>query len=518
MKVVSPEVMSKMDKATIEKIGIPGIALMENAGREVADTIINFWKQNNSNIKKVSIICGKGNNGGDGFVIARHLINNGFDVKVILLATADEVKGDAKINLNILKNINADIKYILNEDDIRNLSDYCQDSFAIVDAIFGTGLRGKVRGIASSVISIINSLNIPVIAVDIPSGVCGKTGKILGEAVKAHITVTMALPKAGLVLYPGAEYVGKLIIGDIGMSNDIKNKALGVGEIVEKENVRRYFKPYSQDSHKGTFGRVFVLAGSSGMSGAAYLTGMAAAKSGAGLVTVGTPSSLQDILAAKSTEIMTLGLCETKNRTLSTKALEKALDFAKKCDSVAIGPGLSQDKDTQRFVWEFIKNCKTPMVVDADAINALAKKPEILKDTLATVVITPHPGEMARLLLTSLQEIQEDRVKSVKCAAKEFSCTAVLKGAATLIATAHDKLYINPTGNPGMATGGSGDVLTGIIAALLARGMTTCEAAIAGVYIHGLAGDLSSRITGEISLVAGNLIDFLPGAFKKIIN
>lgn len=517
MKVVSPDVMSKMDKATIEEVKIPGIVLMENAGREVADVVVYLWKQSKNYTKKVSIICGKGNNGGDGFVAARHLINNGFDVNVMLLASADEVKGDAKVNLNILKNINADIKYILNKDDIKDISAKCRDSFVIIDAILGTGLKGNVRGIASTAISVINRLNVPVLAVDIPSGVCGNTGKILGKAVKAHTTVTMALPKLGLTLYPGAAYVGKLIIGDIGMPDVIKDKALSAGEIIEKGNVSRCFKPYSQDAHKGTFGRVFVLAGSSGMSGAAYLTGMAAAKSGAGLVTVGTPSSLQDILAAKSTEIMTMGLCETKNRTLSIKALEKALDFAEKCDSVAIGPGLSQDKDTQKFVWEFIKRCKTPMVVDADGINALAKKTEILRDTLTPVVITPHPGEMARLLSTSLQKIQEDRVKSVKLAAKKFLCTAVLKGASTLIATVHDELYINPTGNPGMATGGSGDVLTGIIAAFLARGMAPYEAAIAGAYIHGLAGDFASKDTREISLLAGDLINFLPEAFKNTV-
>lgn len=475
-------------------------------------------KKKKGDNKKVTIICGKGNNGGDGFVIARHLINNGFDVRVVLLASPEEVKGDAKVNLDILTNINADIKYILREADIKDISNFCCESFIIVDAIFGTGLRGNVRGLAFEVISAINEVKVPKLAVDIPSGICGNTGKILGDAIKAHWTVTMALPKIGLTLYPGAEYVGKLIVGDIGMPNQVKNEAISAGELVEGKDVAYFFESYPQDAHKGTFGRVFVIAGSSGMSGAAYLAGKAAIRSGAGLVTVGTPISIQDILATKSTEIMTLGLRETKKRTLSIDALDEALDFAGKCDSVAIGPGLSQEKDTQRFVLGFIKRCKTPMVIDADALNALAGGLKLIENAKAPVIITPHPGEMARLLSTSLQEVQENRVKFAKLAAKKFLCTVVLKGAATLTATADNELFINSTGNPGMATGGSGDVLTGIIAALLARGLKSWQAAVAGVYIHGLAGDLAAKNTGEISLTAGDLIDFLPEAFRYVFN
>lgn len=516
MKVVTPDMMGKMDKITIEEFGIPGIVLMENAGREVANTIIDLWRNNKCDNKKVTIICGKGNNGGDGFVAARYLINNGFDVRVVLLAPPEEVKGDAKVNLDILTNINADIKYILREADIKDIFNFCCESFIIVDAIFGTGLRGKIRGLASDIIFAINKVNVPKLAVDIPSGVCGSTGKILGDAVKSHWTVTMALPKIGLTLYPGAEYVGNLIVGNIGMPNQVKNEAISAGELVEGKDVAYFFKQYPRDAHKGTFGRVFVLAGSSGMSGAACLAGEAAIKSGAGLVTVGTPNSIQDILATKSTEIMTLGLRETKNRTLSIDALDEALDFAERCDSVAIGPGLSQEEGTQRFVLEFVKRCKAPMVIDADALNALARDLKVIENAKVPVIITPHPGEMARLLSTSLQKVQEDRVRFAKFAAKKFSCTAVLKGAATLTATANNELFINSTGNPGMATGGSGDVLTGVIAAFLARGLKPWQAAVAGVYIHGLAGDLASKNIGEISLTAGDLIDFLPGAFIHV--
>lgn len=516
MKVVTPDIMGKMDKSTIEEYGVPGIVLMENAGREVANVIIDLWRKSKCDNKKIAVICGKGNNGGDGFVAARHLINNGFDVKVVILSSPEKIKGDARVNLDILLNIGADIKYILKEADIEKIYYFCCKSFIIVDAIFGTGLKGNIRGVASKVISTINEIKVPKLAVDIPSGVCGNTGRILGDAIKAQWTVTMALPKIGLTLYPGAEHVGKLITADIGMPNNVINKAISAGELVEKEMVTKFFKPYPQDAHKGIFGRVFILAGSSGMTGAACLAGEAAIKSGAGLVTIGSPLSVQDVIATKTTEVMTLGLSETKNRTLSIDALDKSLDFADKCDSVAIGPGLSREKDTQRFVLEFIKRCKTPMVIDADALNALAKDPEVIKDAQSPVIITPHPGEMSRLLSTSLQEIQQNRVKSAKLAAKRFLCTVVLKGAATLISTTDNEIFINSTGNPGMATGGSGDVLTGIIAALLARGLEPEQAAIAGVYIHGLAGDLSAEEIGEISLTAGDLIAFLSKAFKYI--
>jgi len=354
------------------------------------------------------------------------------------------------------------------------------------------------------------------VAVDIPSGVCGSTGRILGVAVKAHKTVTFALPKVGLLLYPGAEYVGELITADIGMPSELIESVDAEAELLDASWIMGCFRPFPQDAHKGSFGRVFIIAGSVGMTGAAALSATAAVRGGAGLVTIGIPESLNDILEVKVTEAMTLPLPETPARSIGPAALDKALDFAKKCDAVVLGPGLSTHDGTKEFVKRFISECSVPMVLDADGINTIAECPEILENAKGPVVITPHPGEMARLLSASVPEIQADRIGAVKVAAKKFGCTAVLKGARTLIATSDGKLMINPTGNAGMATGGSGDVLSGMIGAFLARGMKPHEAAAAGVYIHGLAGDLAAEEKGQICLAASDIIDFLPGAINKM--
>lgn len=517
MKVISPYAMREADRKAIEEFKVPGVVLMENAGREVAVAVKRIWnldKKRSSN--KVAIFCGKGNNGGDGFVAARHLANMGFDARVILLADPGEIKGDAAVNLKILFKMGLKTITVKCEDDLPGAASFCDGAFAVVDALFGTGLKGEVRGLARRAIELINSVNSHVIAVDIPSGICGETGKVLGAAVKAEETVTMALPKMGLVLYPGAAYVGKLTIADIGMPLEVIKSVKNEGELVDRETIAGFFKPVPPDAHKGTFGRVFILAGSRGMTGAAALSALAASRSGAGLVTLGVPEGLNDILEVKVTEVMTKPLPETPEKSFSMQALTEALDFAGKCDAVALGPGISTVEETKEFIKRFLLDCPVPVVVDADGLNALAGKPEIIAKVPAPVVITPHLGEMARLLSTSAELIQENRVKTAKNAAEQFKCTVLLKGARTLIAAPAGRLWINTSGNPGMATGGSGDVLTGMIAAFLARGMEPYEAAVAGAYIHGRAGDLAARVKGEVAMIAGDIIDFLPVAFKEI--
>lgn len=517
MKAVSPSTMKQMDGTAIRDYKIPGIILMENAGREVALAVKNMWDaQQNSVSRKIVLFCGKGNNGGDGFVAARHLANMGFDTVVFITANPGSITGDAAINLEIIKNMGLQIKVIDEEPDLDEVMGITRDAAVLVDAMLGTGLAGEVRGVARKVIEIINRLEIPVIAVDIPSGICGQTGKILGNAVKSQQTVTMALPKIGLLLYPGAKYRGELFTADIGMPICLIRSAEAEAELLDPKWVSRCFKGYPPDAHKGTFGRVFIIAGSAGMTGAAALSGAASVKSGAGLVTVGTPESLNDILEVKLTEAMTMPLPETSGRCIGITALSKAVKFGNQCNAVVLGPGLSWAAETKQFVRQFVQNCDMSMVLDADGLNALADCPKILNEAQGPVIITPHPGEMARLLSTTLSKIQEDRVAAVKTAAEEFNCTAVLKGAATLIATSEGKLWINPTGNAGMATGGSGDVLSGIIGAFLARGMKPYEAAAAGVYIHGLSGDLAAGEQGEICLTAQDLIDYLPKAIKDM--
>jgi len=518
MKVLSPSTMRQADLTAIERYKVPGMVLMENAGRGVAEAVKRAYVgQNNASNKKIIIICGKGNNGGDGFVVARHLVNYGFEVKVFILASEDEIKGDALSNLEIIEAMGIPIKTIMTAQDLDKMAADCSSASVIVDAIFGTGIRGEIQGLAKEAIQIINNSKSYVVAVDIPSGISGETGKLLGVAVKANETVTMAAPKTGIILYPGAYYAGKVTIVDIGMPREILCNLQPEAFYIDKEDVASLFKPYLPNAHKGDFGRVFIIAGSQGMTGAAALSASAAVRSGAGLVTAGIPESLYDILEVKLTEAMTKPLPQTTSRTLSTDALDVALEFASKCDTVALGPGLSTHDETKEFVKQFIMSCPKPMVVDADAINALAENPDILAKTSSPVVITPHPGEMARLLKVSVSEIEEDRIGAVRKGVNLWHCTILLKGARSLIATPDGRLWINSTGNPGMATGGSGDVLTGIIAAFIARGMAVQEAALAGAYIHGLAGDLAAEEKGHFSLAAGDIIDFLPRAFNTVL-
>lgn len=522
MKVVCPATMREMDRKAIEDMGIPGIALMENAGREVALAVKRMYDAAvktgppDKFSRKVALFCGKGNNGGDGFVAARHLAGMGFRPMVFLVADVDEIKGDAAINYRIILNMKIPVYTVENDKDLAKSRLLCLNAGIIVDALFGTGLRGEVSGISRQVIELINEMDIPVAAVDIPSGISGETAKVLGAAVKAQETVTMGLPKMGLALFPGAAYAGKITVAGIGMPASIIDDARAEAEILEKDLIRSFFKPYPPDAHKGTFGRVFILAGSIGFTGAAALAGTAAARSGAGLVTLGIPESLNDILEVKLTEVMTLPLPETPGRSLSIKALDRAMEFCSHCDAVAIGPGLSQQEETQDFIRQFAAACPAPMAIDADGLNALAGKPDIIASFKAPVVITPHPGEMARLLNTTADVVQQDRPGSAHQAAKRFNCTVLLKGARTLIAAPGGGLWINPTGNPGMATGGSGDVLTGMIAAFLSRGMAPAEAAAAGAYLHGLSGDLAAAAKGELSLIAGDIINYLPEAFKEL--
>lgn len=518
VKVVNPDIMREMDRKAIEDMGVPGVVLMENAGREVALSAKRIYERM-ANGKtpphdvKIAIFCGKGNNGGDGFAAARHLADMGFKPEVFLVADAEEIKGDAAINHRIILNMKIPVYPVRNEKDLARARLLCMKSAVIVDALFGTGLKGEVQGVSRQVIELINELEAPVVSVDIPSGISGETGKVLGAAVKAEETVTMALPKTGLVLYPGAVYAGRITVADIGMPFSIIRDAAAEAEILEKDAIRRFFAPYPPDAHKGIFGRVFILAGSGGFTGAAALAGAAAVRSGAGLVTLGVPESLNDIMEVKLTEAMTLPLPETPERSLSIRALEKALEFSAGCDAVALGPGLSQQEETVEFVRRFVQECPVPMVIDADGLNALAKKPAALK---AQTVITPHPGEMARLLGATADTVQQDRPWAAREAARRFGCTALLKGARTLIAAPGGGLFINPTGNPGMATGGSGDVLCGMIAAFLARGMSPVEAAAAGAYIHGLSGDIAAEREGQLSMTAGDIIKYLPDAFKRL--
>ena len=511
MKIVTAQQMRELDRAAIEDRGVPGLTLMENAGRAVAEATARLASTQRR--RPIAVICGHGNNGGDGFVAARHLREQGHEVSVFLAAEHAEVTGDAQANLLRLRE--AGIKCIEVKDP-GPVANACRGASVVVDALLGTGLTGKVRGLPGKLIEAVNECGTPVLAVDVPSGLDADTGEPLGLAVRAVETVTMGLPKLGLFLYPGVDYAGRVQVANIGFPADLMSETPSVGDLIDPEWVRLLLPRRQRSAHKGQFGRVLVIAGSAGMTGAACLCAEAAVRVGAGLVTVGCPASINDILEVKLTEAMTFPLPETYSRTLDTRALALILELAEQADVIALGPGLSREPETAVLVRRLAARVEKPMVIDADALNALADASIILEGEHAPAVLTPHPGEMSRLMGVSTHQIQARRAHFAEAAAKRFRATVILKGASSLVAEKGRPLTVNPTGNPGMATGGTGDVLTGLAAGLIAQGLLPFEAAAAATYLHGLAGDLAEEEVGELSLTASDLLEVVPEAIARI--
>ena len=522
MKVVTAAEMRRIDQDTIEGIGIPGIVLMETAG----SAIVRAIKRHYPTCQRIGIFAGKGNNGGDGIVIARQLAHVGRDVRIFLVSPPDSFTGEAHINLQIAKRLGLQIEEILTDTGFYGTGDApttlasCE---LLVDAIFGTGLRGAVRSPIASVINAINSLPIPVLSVDLPSGLDADTGHPLGTCVQADRTVTIGLPKRGLLMHPGAELAGKLEVVDIGFPQ----------QVVDAQNIKvnwttatqasQWVPPRPPASHKGSYGRVLVVAGSTGMTGAAALASEAALRAGAGLVTLATPKHLNPILEGLLPEVMTLPLPETEAGSLAVSATSAILEFAEKTKSVlAIGPGLSQHPETVSLVHQLIRENREQelglrMVIDADGLNALSQNRNILSLLDRETVLTPHPGEMARLTGASVSTLEKDRIHTTQQFASEHSLTLVFKGAPTVSADANGDAWINSTGNPGMATGGMGDVLTGVIAGLMAQGIASETAAALGVYLHGLAGDIAAEALGRHGLIASDVLKAVPQAIASLI-
>ena len=507
MKVVTAEQMRELDRKAIEERGVPSLELMERAGRAVAEAA---WRMSEGCADRpIVVVCGGGSNGGDGLVAARWLAEMGRRPEVLLAASGEELKDDARANLERLQERGLRATEVRDVEAVRRA---CSQASVVVDALLGTGLSGALRGLAPEVIEAINDACRPVLAVDLPSGLHADSGKPLGYAVVAQETVTMGLPKLGLFMWPGADYAGRVTVADIGFPADLVAESPSVAELIEPEWVRLLLPPRRRSAHKGDFGQVLIIAGSVGMTGAACLCAEAALRAGAGLVRVGCPESLNDILEAKLTEAMTFPLPETYERTLDTRALALILELAEAASVVAIGPGLSRHPDTVLLVQRLVGRMDKPMVIDADALNALAETPTLLESDHAPVVLTPHPGEMGRLLGVSAGEVQANRAHFAQMAANRFRSAIILKGGYTLVAEPGRPLTINPTGNPGMASGGTGDVLTGVVAGLIAQGLLPFEAACVGAYVHGVAGDLGAARVGEVSLVAGDLLAALPEA------
>ena len=514
MKILTAEQMRAADRRTINELGIPGIVLMESAGRAVVNEILQRYSHLAPG--PVLVLCGKGNNGGDGLVVARTLLQQGWQVTTVILAEEATIAGDARLYLDILQRLGVPLDFAAALAEVETLLARLPQPALIVDALFGTGLSSPLGGQHALAIAWMNRAPAPKVAIDIPSGLDATSGAILGSALCADLTVTLAAAKLGQVIYPGVACCGELVVAEIGIPQALLEE-LAAGILLEAGDVRRFLPARPAVGHKGTFGHLLLVAGSRGKSGAAVLAAEAALRSGAGLVTVAAPASLQTTLAIKLTEAMTAPLDEVDGALAGTALAQIAALWQDK-KVLALGPGLGRSAATAALVRLVIQDCPLPLVLDADALFALAGHCELLAlRPVGTTILTPHPGEMAHLLGVSIGEIEADRVGTARRFAEELGVVLVLKGARTVIAAPDGGILINPTGHAGMATGGMGDLLTGIIAALLCQGAPPLAAAAAGVWLHGSSGDRLRSRFGEAGLLASDLLAEIPGARSEVL-
>jgi ADP-dependent NAD(P)H-hydrate dehydratase / NAD(P)H-hydrate epimerase len=514
MKIVSAAEMRAIDCATSERFGVPSLTLMENAGSAVAHFILSDYSQ----AQCIAIICGKGNNGGDGFVVARKLADAGRTVRVLLLCAPEELRGDAAAMFQQLT-----VRPLVVSEPSRLDSADATEMFAadlLVDAVLGTGFRPPVSPLYAAVIGKMNESAAPMVAVDIPSGadadaMQAQTGTGIRDKARADAVVTFTAPRPAHVFSGSTN--GPTVIAPIGSPPEAIASNLGL-QLSTPADFAPMLAPRARDANKGSYGHVLVIGGSLGKAGAAAMAGFSALRAGAGLSTVATPKSVLATVAGFHPEVMTEPLAETEAGTISPRSLESALDLlVERKTVVAIGPGISRHPETVEFVRAAVTRYNTPTVLDADALNAFEHASGKLTGHGRTLVITPHPGEMSRLTDRSIADIQTNRLEVARSFAREHELIVVLKGHRTLIASPDGTVWVNPTGNPGMATGGTGDVLTGMVAGLIAQHPEDALAATAlAVYLHGLAGDLAASSVGEGSLVATDLVRFLPEAFSEM--
>ncbi len=505
--IVTAKEMAAMDNFAIQELHIPGIVLMENAGTGIVKTARSTLKHLKD--KNIHIYCGSGNNGGDGFVAARHLLNIGAKVDVFVLSSREKINGDALTNLNILEKTGHKIFFIdkLYETKTPDL---------IIDAMLGTGVKGSLKGLYADCVQYINSLNCPVLAVDIPTGVNADTGAIEGQAIKASHTATMALLKRGLLFSPGREHVGQLNIIDIGMPpRVIQAKKPEIWRLGE-EDIVPLLPGRAPDAYKNKCGTVAVIAGSTGFTGAAALTSEAVLRAGAGLCYLCIPESLNSIIETKLTEVITWPVEDDGNGILQLDTRTDLIKNIQNQDSVAIGPGIGRHPKTAEFIFFLLQKLDKPAVLDADGLNICADNIQAVKEYKGEMILTPHPGELSRLTGYPVKEILANRISIVQNFSHSWNKILVLKASPSLIGFPDGRVFINPTGNAGMATAGSGDVLTGLITGLLAQGLSAQHAALAGVYLHGLAGDLAKIKIGEPGMLASDILKFVPQAIKKL--
>lgn len=514
MYIVTAAQMQEMDRRTIQDFGIPGRVLMECAGRGATRVFLDrIYKGAGA----VGIIAGRGNNGGDGFVMARYLKQMNIASKVFLMAKAEQVQGDAAENLKLLAASNVPVVQIPTETEFKHhLNDMRHQAYWI-DAVLGTGLNADVKGFYRDIIEFINNSKRPVLAVDIPSGLNADTGQPCGICIKATATATFAFAKTGHVTYPGAQYCGHIAVIDIGIPPKMIKTAQVCQKLITGPVVSEILgPPRLPDTHKGKTGHLFVVAGSTGKTGAAAMTATSALRAGAGLVTLGCPKSLNPILETLLVEAMTLALPDQGTGLLLEEAFDPLMAAVEGKQAVALGPGLGTASHTRNLVSRIIREMDLPMVIDADGLNNLAGHMGWLKGRRSATVLTPHPGEMARLMDMTPQQIQQDRITAAQNLSKATQTFVVLKGARTVVAEPGGQVWINPTGNPGMAAGGMGDVLTGLIAGLLVQGHSAARACRAGVYLHGLAADILADATPH-GYLASEILQTIPRAIQKVL-
>ncbi len=512
MKLVTAEIMRAIDGETINNRSIPGPELMENAGRGVAESIRDQIPDDSQN-KKIAIFCGKGNNGGDGFVVGRYLFQWGAEVTFYYPEPSDKLSSDARLNLD--RAVESNIK-ICPIESIEQLPETIEADY-IIDAIFGTGFSGAPRGLLGEFIEYINRQRVPVIAVDCPSGLDVDTGRHEGVVIEAECTYTLTLPKIGMYYSPGRELAGITEIVPIGIPDDVVAQFDIKENLIRPELIDSLLPQRKPDGHKGDFGKLFILAGSTGLTGAAALAAKASARSGLGLVTVGCPHSLNSILETKLTEAMSYPLPDVARKgALAKRGLGEVRKKIAENDAVIIGPGIGRHFETGELIRRLVSTLDKPTIIDADGLNAFEKDREALTSEHTKFVLTPHPGEFRRLIDEDIPENLYDRFDLIRKYAHKYNSVIIYKSSPTLIVDPMGQLFLNPTGNNGMATGGTGDVLSGIIGSFLAQGVSPLGSALCGAYIHGLCGDIAAAEYGERAMIAGDLIDFLPEAFGLV--
>ena len=510
--IVTAQEMSNIDNRAIQEYGIPSACLMETAGAKSAQKI---WEKYGRKGLRVLVVCGKGNNGGDGFVIARYLVNAGADVDVAILFPLQAAEGDPAVFLKTLVKMQISIIEV-GEENTSELESMAKNADIMIDAILGTGFRPPVRGLPEKIIRILSANETPVVAIDMPSGLDATAGMTEPPYINAEITLALGGLKRGHLLMPAAEHVGEVISLDIGIPHECLKEENVSLHVTEPSDVAANLPKRRPDAHKGDAGHLLLIAGAPGMSGAAIMAAMSALRSGTGRVTLAVPESICSLLEGKYPEIMTLSLSVTESGSVDPSALDFLIECSQDMSALVIGPGLTTNPRTMELVRFLIQHINAPVVLDADGLNALAQDLTVLDGRLAQLILTPHPGEMARLLGISTREVQEDRITHASSFAALHHLDIALKGWRTIMATSDGEIWCNLTGNSDMATAGSGDVLSGIIGALLAQGLSRKWALVCGVYLHGLAGELTSLEMGGVGITATDILQALPEARRQV--